>query len=106
MGQQISHTQYHTSFDGVGQDARELESALNIRKKALEHALDIRKFEIELYWKRASYFWTFIAATFAGYGAVSVSSGPGAAKSDLLVLLSCLGIVFGYRVFVRLVLRK
>lgn len=37
------------------------------RKFALEHALDIRKFEIELYWKRATYFWTLIAATFAGY---------------------------------------
>jgi lipopolysaccharide export LptBFGC system permease protein LptF len=34
---------------------------------ALNHALDIRKFEIELYWKRAAYFWTFIAAAFAGY---------------------------------------
>ncbi|QNR68913.1 hypothetical protein IAQ67_07740 [Paenibacillus peoriae] len=30
-------------------------------------ALDIRKFEIDLYWKRATYFWAFIAATFAGY---------------------------------------
>jgi hypothetical protein len=36
-------------------------------EKALEHALDIRKFEIELYWKRASYFWTLIAAAFAAY---------------------------------------
>lgn len=35
--------------------------------KALEQAHDIRKFEIDLYWKRAAYFWTFIAATFAGY---------------------------------------
>ena len=37
------------------------------KEKALDHALDIRKFEIELYWKRAAYFWTFIAATLAGY---------------------------------------
>lgn len=36
-------------------------------EKALAYALDIRKFEIDLYWKRASYFWTFIAATFAGF---------------------------------------
>ena len=34
------------------------------RKKALKQVLDIRKFEIELYWKRATYFWTFIAAMF------------------------------------------
>ena len=30
-------------------------------------ALDIRKFEIDLYWKRAAYFWTFIAAAFGAY---------------------------------------
>ena len=26
-------------------------------KEAIKVALDIRKFEIELYWKRAGYFW-------------------------------------------------
>ena len=30
---------------------------------ALLQALDIRKYEIDHYWKRATYFWTFIAAT-------------------------------------------
>lgn len=37
-----------------------------VRKKALENILDIRKFEIEMYWKRATYFWTFIGAVFVG----------------------------------------
>ncbi len=36
-------------------------------KKALELALEIRKFEIELYWKRATYFWAFITIALAGY---------------------------------------
>jgi len=27
--------------------------------------LDIRRFAIKLYWKRATYFWTLIAASFA-----------------------------------------
>jgi hypothetical protein len=36
-------------------------------KKALEFAHDIRKFEIELYWKRATYFWTLIASTLGGF---------------------------------------
>ncbi|MFO4724098.1 hypothetical protein V5H08_18005 [Vibrio cholerae] len=36
-------------------------------KLALDYALDIRKFEIELYWKRATYFWALIAVTFAGF---------------------------------------
>lgn len=39
----------------------------NIRKESLKTALDTRKFEIDLYWKRATYFWAFIAATFAAY---------------------------------------
>jgi hypothetical protein len=40
------------------------------QKQALKQALDIRKFEIDLYWKRAIYFWTLIAAAFAGYFAL------------------------------------
>lgn len=38
--------------------------------RALEHALDIRKFEIELYWKRAGYFWALIGVAFAGFFAI------------------------------------
>jgi len=63
-----------------------------IRKSALDIALDVRKFEIELYWKRATYFWTFIAAALAGYGAIQASSIIN--KTDLSVILSCLGVVF------------
>lgn len=39
----------------------------HIRPEALKHILDIRKFEIDMYWKRAAYFWTFIGAVLAGY---------------------------------------
>ena len=42
--------------------------------KALSAAMDIRKFEIELYWKRAAYFWTLIAASSAGMAAIVSSS--------------------------------
>lgn len=35
--------------------------------KAFEIALDTRKFEIEMYWKRATYFWAFIAALFVAW---------------------------------------
>ena len=51
---QISQEDYEKAFEDK-------------EEKALEHALDIRKFEIELYWKRATYFWTFIGATLAGF---------------------------------------
>ena len=43
-----------------------------ILKAALEQAYEVRKFEIELYWKRATYFWTFIGASFAAYAAFAV----------------------------------
>lgn len=61
-------------------------------KEALKVALDIRKFEIELYWKRATYFWTFIAATFVGFNAVQGSSD----KEFLKFLLSSLGFVLSF----------
>lgn len=66
----------------------------SINLKALERALDIRKFEIDLYWKRATYFWTFIAATLAGF--VAIQASPSQNKTDLLVLLCNLGIVFSF----------
>jgi hypothetical protein len=60
------------------------------RRSAYELARDIRKFEIELYWKRATYFWTLIAATFAGYFALKPAAGP---QPMLPFLLSCIGLV-------------
>lgn len=62
-----------------------------INENALKTALDIRKFEIELYWKRATYFWAFIAVIFAGYFSVS----QGSANHDvILMVICCLGLVF------------
>jgi formate hydrogenlyase subunit 3/multisubunit Na+/H+ antiporter MnhD subunit len=62
------------------------------RKRAYDLALEIRKFEIELYWKRATYFWTLIAATFAGYFALASTKSD--AQHPLLVFLaSCIGLV-------------
>ena len=39
----------------------------NKKKEALKMALNTRKFEIELYWKRAGYFWAFIALAFGAF---------------------------------------
>jgi hypothetical protein len=44
-----------------------------IQNSALKEAQENRKFEIELYWKRAAYFWVFIGATFGGYSALQDS---------------------------------
>ena len=79
---QISQDDYSKSFAGK-------------EEEALEHALDIRKFEIELYWKRATYFWTFIGATLAGFLAIQNFDNP-SVKQDLSVILSCLGLVFSF----------
>ena len=37
------------------------------QKKAYREASDIRKFEIELFWKRATFFWAFIVAIYTAY---------------------------------------
>lgn len=60
-----------------------------VQKEALKQALDIRKFEIDLYWRRATYFWAFIAAAFAAYFALQ----KGADSANLYVV-TCLGLLF------------
>lgn len=77
----ISESEYKESF--AGKEAQ-----------ALTFALDTQKFEIELYWKRATYFWTFIAATLAGYAAIQASSIPD--KTEFIVTLCCLGVLFSF----------
>lgn len=64
------------------------------REKALERAWKNRDFEIELYWKRATYFWTFLVATFAGY--FVVISRPEVAKAfpQAELVVTSLGLVF------------
>ncbi len=64
-----------------------------IAESALQHALDIRKFEISLYWQRATYFWTLIAATFAGYFAV-LSAEHMKDKEFNAYVLACVGLIF------------
>ena len=62
-------------------------------ERALQHALDIRKFEIGLYWQRATYFWTLIAATFAGHFAV-LSAEHMRDKYFNAYVLACVGLIF------------
>lgn len=60
------------------------------RRKALEKAWGLRDFEIDLYWRRASYFWTIIAAIFAGYF-LSASSNREVLET---FTVACLGFIF------------
>jgi len=67
----------------------------DIASRRLEKILDIRKFEIDLYWKRATYFWAFIAASLTGYGLTMVSQNPsadGVLKFQFIII--CLGLIF------------
>jgi hypothetical protein len=59
------------------------------QKEALSIAREERARELDLYWKRANYFWTLIAATFAGYFALLDSDHPG----QSLLIVTCLGFV-------------
>jgi len=61
--------------------------------KALEFALDTRKFEITLYWQRTAYFWALIAAAFAGYFAV-LSAENCEQQSFNVFALASIGFVF------------
>lgn len=76
----IKEEEYKKAFEGK-------------EKAALEHALDIRKFEIGLYWQRATYFWTLIAATFAGYFAVLAAEKMVDQLFNAYVI-ACIGFVF------------
>lgn len=61
-------------------------------KSALIYALDIRKFEIEMYWKRAQYFWTFIAIIYGGYFYTIKEPIKGFASAPFLI--ATIGIFF------------
>jgi hypothetical protein len=67
-------------------------------EKALDHALDIRKFEIGLYWHRAAYFWALIAGAFAGYFAI-LSADHLADKEYLAYVVGCIGWLFTWAWF-------
>ncbi|RZK43673.1 MAG: hypothetical protein EOO90_01910 [Pedobacter sp.] len=58
---------------------------------ALERVWKNRDFDIEHYWKRAAYFWTFIAAAFAGYFLLLTKD---AIDEIVGLVVICLGLIF------------
>jgi hypothetical protein len=85
----ITPDEYRRAFDIVeGSPSSKSERALAL-------ALDIRKFEIELYWKRATYFWAFLAVILAAYFALLAAKDiPCDQKGEALLIVSCLGVIF------------
>lgn len=82
---------YKKNFGLDGSDCEKAE-------QALQHALDTRKFEIELYWKRATYFWALIAVAFAGFFAV-LSTQNLLEKEFYAFVIGVIGFVFTWAWF-------
>ncbi len=87
----IDETKYKNDFGIEPEDREKL-------KAALDQALDIRKFEIELYWKRTAYFWTLITAAFAGYFVI-LSAQHLDDKRFFAFIVSCVGFLFTFAWF-------
>jgi len=79
---------YDQKFDTKNAESEKL-------RRAFDQVSDIRKFEIELYWKRAGYFWALIAVAFAGYFSI-LSSQNIPNKFFLSFVVSSIGFVFTF----------
>jgi hypothetical protein len=55
--------------------------------KRFDVAVQVRNFEIELFWKRSVFFWGFISSAFVGYAALRK------ANPDLGLVVACFGMV-------------
>ena len=65
------------------------------KRKALERAHEIRKFEIDLYWRRTTYFWTLIAAAFVAFFSIQSAGDFDSKNSQVLsFIVANLGFVF------------
>src|SRR5712691_8344107 len=89
----LSKSDYDRAF-GVSENGTVGAMPHERQKEALQQALDIRKFEISLYWTRAAYFLTFNTLVLGGYGALQTSSV--AAPPQLSVVVSCLGLLCSF----------
>ncbi len=54
----------------------------------LKYASDIRKFEIDLFWRRSLFFWGFIGAAFVAYGVLIKET-----DKDFALAVSCFGLI-------------
>ncbi|MEY8847329.1 hypothetical protein AB9K26_00820 [Psychroserpens sp. XS_ASV72] len=63
-------------------------------KVTYERAWSAKNFEIELYWKRANYFWAFQIASFAGYFTM-IGSDAYPKNPQVLYFIVCIGFITG-----------
>ena len=57
-------------------------------EKRFDVSVQIRNFEIDLFWKRSLFFWGFISAAFIGYAALR--------QSELRIAVACFGMVCSF----------
>ncbi len=78
--------------ESVSDEPKRKKKQSEVLKTILDRAYDIRKFELDLYWKRATYFWGFLVAIFAGFFIVNDQSK----KFDFYIQLgvACIGLIF------------
>lgn len=85
-------------FGGLVENTRNRKNHLQkMKQAALNRAHDVRKFEIELYWRRNLYFWGFNVALFAAIGVLIPSlngknAGLANFPKNLLLVISLFGI--------------
>lgn len=66
-------------------------------EEQLKRAYELRDFEITHYWKRAQYFWSFLAVIYAGFFASLIASSKGNKIDIEYVLIICsIGCVFSF----------
>ncbi|WP_442874858.1 RipA family octameric membrane protein [Desulfovibrio sp. Fe33] len=68
----------------------------NRAKEAYQKAHDVRKFEIDLYWKRALYFWAFEGAFLTAYGIILAKGTDVDGQFYYLAVLSLFALCFTY----------
>jgi hypothetical protein len=96
----VQNIQQYNSLFNPQQQAQPTNQNQTNFQQALEKALEIRKFEIDLYWKRTTYFWAFIAIAYAGYFALYAADKISfAEKHEALLLLASIGMIFSFAWF-------
>ena len=63
-------------------------SRIRPTEDSLTHALNARRLEIELYWRRTAYFWTLIAASLAAFFLLISADRH---QEELIFIVACIG---------------
>lgn len=71
------------------------------RKKLFDITLDLRKFEIDLYWKRSTYYWAFTVVAFAAFGVIAgrINHVPEPLRYSLLPVVASVGLIFALALY-------